>query len=59
MKLKIKKCQDAMCSGDILDTIRLNNDLLINQCKGKSINYSQPSDHRAFETKGGAWLFFP
>lgn len=51
------KCQDAMCSGDILDTIKLNNDLLINQSKGGIINHSQPSDHRDFEMKGGAVVF--
>lgn len=53
------KCQDAMCSSDILDTIRLNNDLLINQTKGESINHSLPSDHRASEIKERVQLFFP
>jgi len=48
VKLKMVKCQDVMCSSDILDTIRLNNDLLINQNKGESIKHSLPSDHRSY-----------
>lgn len=47
MKLKMVKCQDAMRSRDILDMIRLNSDLLINQNKGESIKHSLPSDHRS------------